>query len=1592
VAQQTLISKDSCVCSKVNHFYNIFLIDSISYVDRSATNPDSNFVQFINRELNSSMSAGEVYPLLDGCNNNSCTFFPAPINIPDVLACENCISCGDINAAIDTFLLADNFGSDTSSTSSVKANYRSMLTSYLNQRFGFQKSYSSYMALSHQCQTYESSFCATTDSLSGLVCSGSSPSPNSIFCYDNYSNIGTYEFCSPNLSESCLPPGMDNRERNFDYFTKADSLAIFGSLNLEAPYRPKYLYGKLYKFKIINDSVYQVLNVYCYQALKDSVVDGVTIFPFEARLIDSVKNVNEFIRFRGSDGTYSVFSSDHVVTRCSSSDTITYSLGGANGVLNYGFPDSLFGYVGIGPYVPCYQFCGYSILGQGNNDSTYEMNPLSTHYIGNDYGQNIALVDTNSHFVSGPIYAALYSHFLSANPSDTVVGLLFRERPVIKNKIYVMEAVYKFKASIDGNTIPGHEGVAIRFLVDSLTTGDSVIFTRIVRDRMPIYIWYANHCVLQHTIWYDLFDEYIPTVHTAPELCGTPYFPPSPIVLNTCDSDNVAWATSNAQQQYQLYMDSMKTDFENEYISHCLQTSESFTVKVPFDEYHYTLYYYDQAGNLVKTVPPAGVHPIASSTTLDSVRLFRNDSSSKMIYPKHNYVSRYWYNTLNEMVKDSSPDADTTHFWYDQLGRIVVSQSSRQAPLNLYSYTIYDALGRIIEAGQVHKSTAMTDATAQSPGALTNWIHSSSTAKRMEVTRTYYDYPRFTIGGFSQNNLRKRVASITYCDSVPNTGYDSTKYTYATHYSYDIEGNVQTLIQDIPAMNNERMRYKRIDYDYDVQSGKVNHVWYQKDSLDRFYQWYQYDADLRLTNVLTSTDNAQWDNDAFYQYFRYGPLARLELGRRQVQGVDYAYTLQGWLKGINSSILSQKIDMGTDGQNSGQHKLFGRDAYSMSLNYYAGDYIPIGGSTYNFEVAISGSGFGSGSPDLYNGNIRGMTLGERGIKGFSKQTIGYTYNYDQLNRLVAMNMYTNVDTANDKWSSGGSPVADYAERVSYEPNGNILTYVRHGNPTLGTPTGNVKMDSLFYNYNSNTNQLKYVHDPVSTGNYSNDIDDEVTSNYNYDGSGNMIKDSSQHLKTIDWTASGKVKDILNAFSHLFIKFGYDALGNRVMKEDSNLSTRIVTFTWYIRDAQGNILNTYQGIKRYNSGGTTLLHDSLWLMESDMYGSSRLGVVNIDSLVYPRPTLFTTDTFRFYLWEGKKQYELTNHLGNVLATVSDKKIYNGGTTVGSGLSVYQVANTYLPEILSAQDYYPFGMVEPGRSYTLTSFDYGFNNKLNDNDVEGAGNWQDYGKREYLPRLARFISTDPITRKYPELTPFQFSSDGPIRNVDQDGLEAAGYEALLDHSLSDLEKGKITKEQYERRLMSFSIGGIAGISISTITYTAPVLWTTFAAEISAMMGIDASTTAIGVGAGAAAGSAYEGEEEIVGKSGAHASMAEGIVDKEGSTRLIKNVDDFVAGQKSRLNDKLGDKIGHNELPFAKGKQGVLDAIEVIRTTLSNPTSTTEIIPKEVVRGNYDLVHIYSSKSGYTVSLRVLGDGKYEFDTLIPGESSKLSYGKK
>ena len=143
-----------------------------------------------------------------------------------------------------------------------------------------------------------------------------------------------------------------------------------------------------------------------------------------------------------------------------------------------------------------------------------------------------------------------------------------------------------------------------------------------------------------------------------------------------------------------------------------------------------------------------------------------------------------------------------------------------------------------------------------------------------------------------------------------------------------------------------------------------------------------------------------------------------------------------------------------------------------------------------------------------------------------------------------------------------------------------------------------------------------------------------------------------------------------------------------------------------------------------------------------------------------------DNFFSFFTEGtigetaqpKFLYVKENHLGNVLVVVSDRKLAHTSDNI--------TVDYYLADVVSTKDYYAFGWEMPGRSFNPNNYRYSFNGKEDDRELN---DWQDYGERMYMKRLGRFGSVDPFTKKYPELSTYQFASNTPIQASDIDGLE-------------------------------------------------------------------------------------------------------------------------------------------------------------------------------------------------------------------------------
>ena len=137
----------------------------------------------------------------------------------------------------------------------------------------------------------------------------------------------------------------------------------------------------------------------------------------------------------------------------------------------------------------------------------------------------------------------------------------------------------------------------------------------------------------------------------------------------------------------------------------------------------------------------------------------------------------------------------------------------------------------------------------------------------------------------------------------------------------------------------------------------------------------------------------------------------------------------------------------------------------------------------------------------------------------------------------------------------------------------------------------------------------------------------------------------------------------------------------------------------------------------------------------LYGSSRLGSWQDTNKV--TAITLDPDTNHFIHTLGDKQYELTNHLGNVLVTVTDQKI---ATLIGGKVK-------FLPRVVSFSDYYPFGMQMQSRMGSVNDYRYGFQGQEKENGLYGNGNALAFDYRVEDSRLGRFLSVDQSFNEYP-----------------------------------------------------------------------------------------------------------------------------------------------------------------------------------------------------------------------------------------------------
>lgn len=377
------------------------------------------------------------------------------------------------------------------------------------------------------------------------------------------------------------------------------------------------------------------------------------------------------------------------------------------------------------------------------------------------------------------------------------------------------------------------------------------------------------------------------------------------------------------------------------------------------------------------------------------------------------------------------------------------------------------------------------------------------------------------------------------------------------------------------------------------------------------------------------------------------------------------------------------------------------------------------------------------------------------------------YKYDQLHRITKSQSLTNYSSQSGfaARSAGANP---YDETYTYDGNGNILTldrmdaqgqmlhnfdyyYYKGTNKLRGVLP--IERDTV-YNAAINSNnklyrdihvqgtarpqmgipaELRATRDIKIDNNFEAEEGNEFAAYipedgpFIYDAIGNLTADQEEGSK-ISWTPYGKVREVKTKNDSVTVRFRYDATGNRIEKRVEIFDTVMVTR--YMRDASGNVMTIYQD--------TTIL-------EQPIYGSARLGM-NVRALTEGSQTL------------GGRNYELGNHLGNVLAVITD--------------NLYMQADSAWTSVVSTSDYYPFGLEMQGRTWCdmpSNKYRHGFQGQEKDDEIKGEGKSINFKYRMYDPSIGRFFAVDPLAKSFPWNSPYAFSENRVIDAIELEGLE-------------------------------------------------------------------------------------------------------------------------------------------------------------------------------------------------------------------------------
>lgn len=242
----------------------------------------------------------------------------------------------------------------------------------------------------------------------------------------------------------------------------------------------------------------------------------------------------------------------------------------------------------------------------------------------------------------------------------------------------------------------------------------------------------------------------------------------------------------------------------------------------------------------------------------------------------------------------------------------------------------------------------------------------------------------------------------------------------------------------------------------------------------------------------------------------------------------------------------------------------------------------------------------------------------------------------------------------------------------------------------------------------------------------------ASTDFEYDAVGNVTKDLTQGISNIDYATFSRMEPDPYVGGMIPVRFRLP---------------RVITFT------NGRVIKN-----QYNASGKKLITQLL------INNVLNVEYAYVDNLTYIRTAGKDWKLIEIKIDEGRLIPKSEN---------STEMVYEYDIQDQAGsprVSFRENTATGQPEIVSKQDYDPFGLPLKGIDYQSPNIDtlskkYFFNGK--EYLVTFGLKMYDYGMRTYNPRLGRYYQIDPKASLMPSWSPYSFSFDNPIRYRDYDG---------------------------------------------------------------------------------------------------------------------------------------------------------------------------------------------------------------------------------